>query len=244
VSLLKNIKSSTSKEGVRLNSIVITFFIVIRVSIFFWLLMALTKEYGMAVNFPVTYVNLPKDKVIANQLPEMVNIEIRSSGFNLMMYKLRRHRKAILIDVQGAKPLRSKNHFYLSTHSSIAKITEQFNNHIKVMRINPDTIFFNFNKKVTKTVPVKANVTLNFDSQYQQTDSIQLRPAFIDISGAADIINKIDHVETVPANFKNIDKPLSLKLTILRSSGLKQVELSQSAVLAVVNFKKNTEAGI
>ncbi|MGQ0829568.1 MAG: CdaR family protein [Bacteroidota bacterium] len=206
--------------------------------------MALSKEYTMAVNFPVSYVNLPEDKVIANHLPEIINIEIRSSGFNLMMYKLKRRRETILIDIHGSKPLRSKNNFYLYTGDELDKITAQFSNHIRVLEISPDTIFLNFNKKVTKRVPVKANITLYFDHQYQQTDSIQLTPAFIDISGAADVVDKIDHVETVPVNFKNVSKPLTLKLNILISPDIKQVELSQSTVQATINVTKFTEASI
>jgi len=245
LSFLKKIKtSSEKKESVHLNRRVITFMICILVSISFWLLMSLSKEYTITANFPVNYVNLPEDKVIANQLPRTFDIEIKSSGFNLMMYKFKRHRETLLINIQGAKPLRSKNNFYLNTASTIDKIAAQFNSQIRVLKIVPDTLFFNFNKKVTKAVPVKANIAISCDHQYQQTDSIKLTPTFIKISGAADIINKIDYVETVPVNFKNVDKPLSLKLNILTTQALKQVDLSQTTVKATVNVKKYTEASI
>ncbi len=242
--LLKKINSSTKKENIHLNRRVITFLICVLISVFFWLMMSLSKEYNISVSFPVKYVNIPEDKVLSNQLPPFIDIDIKASGFNLLIYKFKQHRETILIDINDSKSLSYKNHYYLFTGSRIDKITAQFNNQIKILKISPDTIFLNFNKKVSKTVPVKANLHVNFDNHYQQTDSIQLTPSSITISGAADVINKINQVETVPVNLRNITKTISLDLAILKTPELKLVDLSQSKVHAIVNVEKYTEASV
>ena len=207
-------------------------------------MMSLSKEYNIIVNFPVKYINLPVDKVIANQLPQSIDIDIKSSGFNLLMYKLKQHREIVLIDINDSRSLPFKNHYYLFTGSGIDKITAQFGNEIKILKIEPDSIFLNFNKKVTRIVPVKANLHINFDNHYQQTDSLILTPASIAISGAAEVIDKIDHVETVPVYLKKITKSVSMDLSISKTPELKLVDLSQPIVHAVVNVKKYTEASI
>src|SRR4051812_18288190 len=101
------------REGFRLNRRLVTFLFCVLLSLFFWLLMALSKEYTISVSFPVSYYDFPKDKLIANHLPEMITLKLRSSGFNLMMYKLRQQKETIRLDIRDARPLLSRNHFYL-----------------------------------------------------------------------------------------------------------------------------------
>src|ERR1700750_3425788 len=109
----KNSNRTTAKEGIRLNRRVFTFFICVLISIFFWLLMSLSKEYTITVSFPVNYVNLPTDKIISNHLPETIDIEIKATGFNLLFYKIKQQRETVLLDINDALPYTAKNHYYL-----------------------------------------------------------------------------------------------------------------------------------
>ena len=207
-------------------------------------MMTLSKQYTISINFPVQYINFPIDKVIANHLPENIDIEIESNGFNLLWYKLKHKNETISIDIKDANPLAIKNHYYLLSNSRIDKLTSQFNNDIKIVKVYPDSVFLNFNKKITKRVAVKAKVNITFQNQYQQKDSLILTPAFIDISGAADVVDKINEVETIPLNLKNVTNSVSQKLTINKTAALKFVELSQPTVQAIINVTKYTEASI
>ncbi|MCW3071325.1 MAG: hypothetical protein JWO44_1215 [Bacteroidetes bacterium] len=240
---IKNIESGGGKEKIRLNKRVATFLCCIFISVLFWLLMTLSKEYSITVVYPVNYVNAPKDKVIANTLPSFINIEIRSKGFFLLAYKFK-DPQIVYIDLNESRPMGPRNHYYLLTNSQIGKLTEQFSSRIKLQGVVPDTILLNFNKKITKRVPVRANLTLSMNSRYQQSDSVQLVPGFVEISGAADVIGKIDHVETVPVTLKDIDKPQSVTLFIANDTASGDIELSVTKVKALVNVKKFTEASI
>ncbi len=232
------------KESVRLNKRVITFLICVLIATFFWLMMSFSKEYTMSFRFPVKYINFPTDNVIANHLPENIEIEIKSNGFNILGYKFKQAKEVVSVDIKDAKPLSEKNHFYLLTNARIDKFTAQFSNAVKIQKIYPDTIFLNFNKKITKSVPVKPRLNISFLPQYQLTDSVKLNPAFVSISGAADVIDKIKFVETEPMDLKNISNVVSVKLTILQTQQLKLVDVSQSTVEATVDVKKFTEGNI
>lgn len=241
---LKQTKSVPKKEGIRLNRRVITFFICVIISVFFWLLLSLSKEYIITLSFPVNYINLPKDKVLANELPETIDIEIKSTGFKLLIYKLKQRRETVSIDIKDSKPSSDKNHNYLYTGSRIDKIITQFNSEIEVLKVSPDTLFFNFNKKIRKTVPVKSNLTITYDNHYQPTDSIQISPETIEISGAADVINQISFVETKEMNIVKVAKSGSQKLEIKITPILKQVEMSAQYVNAIISVTKYTEGTV
>lgn len=204
--------------------------------------MSLSKEYAIVVSFPVKYTNLPKDKLIVNQLPEIIDIEIRSSGFNLLIYKLKQHRETVFLDINDAKPSSTKNNYFISCNNHLDKITSQFSNAIKVVRIKPDTVFINYNKKISKTVPVKVNVNIEFAEQYQQSDSIQIEPKFVDVLGTDEVLSKISFVETAIYNLKNQEKSILMDLKLVKSAAMKQVEFSQNTVKMKVNVTKFTEA--
>lgn len=236
--------SSAEKKRLRLNRRFITFLFCIAISSFFWLMMSLSKEYIIELNFPVSYINPPADKVIANHLPATIDIEIRASGFNILIYKLKHRKETVQVDIKDSKPLPVKNHYYLPTNSRIDKITRQFDNDIKVLKVLPDTIFLNFNKKVAKKVPVKTNLRIIFDKHYQQSDSVKIIPEFITISGAADVVNKINYVETEPVILKNVNDSVAINLNVMKTPELRLVDLSQATVKAAVNVTKFTEGNI
>lgn len=214
------------------------------ISIFIWLLMSLSKEYTISISFPVQYVNLPSDKLIANKLPETMDVEIKSTGFQLLLYKLKQNRETILIDIKGAKPLPAKNNYYINFNERLDKITGQFQNSIKIIRVLPDTLIVNYNKKITKRVPVKVNVNIKFKEQYQQVGNTLVEPEFVIISGAYDVLSKIHYVETVPMELKKVAAPVSLKLDILKYTQYKQVEYTPKTVYAKINVKKFTEGAL
>jgi YbbR domain-containing protein len=232
------------RNGIHLNRRMVTFLICLLISVFFWSLMTLAKEYSITVQFPVDYVNLPTDKVVSNTLPEVVDIEIKAKGFNLLAYKFRQRHETIAIDINDAKPLNNKNVYYLLSNARTDKITSQFSNDIHVLRINPDTIFINFNKKVSKLVPVKYNLSLIFNKQYNLTDSVFIQPQYITVAAEAEVINKINFVETQPVTLKNISNSINIKLPIIKAPEFKHVEFSDMNVKATINVTKYTERNL
>ena len=110
----QDISSSSEKRisAIHLNKRVVIFLFCLIVSSFFWLMLALSKEYTIEIYFPVQYINLPPDKVIANNLSETIDIELKSNGFNLLFYKLKEKKETVLIDFKDAKRMPSKNNYF------------------------------------------------------------------------------------------------------------------------------------
>ena len=242
--LFKNISNTPSEEGVRINRRVVTFIFCLIASAFFWVMMSLSKEYSIEIKFPVSYVNFPIDKVVSNQLPTTIDIEIKSTGFNLLVYKIKQKRDTVFIDAKDSKHLAEKNNFYILPNARIDKIASQFSGDVKIMKVYPDTIFMNYNKKKSKQVPVKTNIKIDFANHYQQSDSLQLTPAYITVSGASELVDKIKFIETKTIKLKKVSDTVSIQLQIKKTPNLKLVDISQTSVQAKINVTKFTEASI
>ncbi|MDQ3048583.1 MAG: CdaR family protein [Bacteroidota bacterium] len=230
-------------KGTRLKQRMVVFLICIVVSVFFWLLMSLSKEYKMTLRFPVTYINLPADKIVSNTLPKEITIEVKARGFYLLKYKFRSQRETIGIDVKDVNPIR-KNQFFLLTNSRTDNITSQFNNDIKIVNISPDSILLNYNKKVSKLVRAKYDLSISFADEYQLSDSIKLDPAFITVSGSSEVIAMINEVQTQPVVLKDIDKSMTIQLRVLKDPKQEQVEFSHENIKATLSVTKFTEGSI
>lgn len=223
---------------------VITFFICLFVSASFWLLMTLSKEYTVVERFPVQYSHIPSDKVISNNLPQDLDIEIKAKGFGLLAYKFRKHHETISLDIRDAKLLGRKGVYYLIANDRIDKINLQLNKETRVLKVSPDTIFINFNKKVNKVVPVKSNLSLEFDKLFNLTDSVKLEPKYITISAEAELVDKIDFIETQTMILKDVGASTTVKLQLVKKEEYKHIEFSQPFVKAIVNVTKFTEGSL
>lgn len=242
--LFKNIGKGPVKENVRLNRRLVTFLFCLLISAFLWLMLSLSKEYNEEITFPVTITNFPIDRVVANELPENIQVEIRASGFYLLKYKYLKSRDTILIDAKGSRHLPGKNNFYLLTNLRLDKISAQLNQGVKALRVFPDTIFLNYNKKKSKKVPIKSKLKLDFAPLYQLADSVKLSPDFITVSGAAELVDKIRFVETKTVKLKKLSDTTTVELPIAKTKDIKLVELSDYSVKATVNVSKFTEASL
>lgn len=237
-------KTDNQRSGIPNKGRVITFLVCLFVSAFFWSLMTLSKEYSIMEHFPVQYINAPKDKVVSNNLPEDIGIEIKARGFALMAYKFRKQHSTITLDMKDARAFNRNNVSYLVTNSRIDKINAQLNKETHVIKVNPDTIFINFNKKVSKLVPVKSNLKLQFSKLYNLTDCVTIQPRFIAVSAEAAVVNKIDFIETQPLVLENISTSTTVKLALLKKDEYKHVEFSQPNVKASIKVAKFTEASL
>lgn len=223
---------------------VITFLVCLFVSAFFWSLMTLSKEYSVTEYFPVQYKNIPTDKVVSSNLPETIGVEIKAKGLGLMAYKFRRRHEMITLDIKDAKPFGREKVYYIATNDQLDKIKSQFNKETHVLKVNPDTIFINFNKKVKRMVPVKSNLILHFNKLYNLMDCVMIQPKFITVSAEAGVLNKIDFIETRPLVLENLSAPTTVKLELIKKEEYKHAEFSQPTVKAIVNVTKFTEASM
>ncbi len=241
---IRFLKNDKSKQPVKLNRRVITFLFCLLLSSFFWLLMMLSKEYTISVSFPVNYVNVPADKVLSSELPEKIEMEISSRGFSLLFYKLRQITKAVSLDLKDARSLPAKNHYFLYTNNGVEKIRAQFANGIKVIKVQPDTIFLNYNKKITKRVPVKVDCDLTFADQYQLADSIQVSPSFVTISGAIDVIDNVSYVIAQPLALKGVNKTEKVRVALYHDKKRGKIEYSTEKIDVTIRVQKFTEASV
>ena len=173
---LQKLKGYLNKEKITSNKKLLVYLIFVGVSTIFWFLNALSKEYTTSINYPVYYMNFPKDKVLTNELPKRLSLRVNAYGFDLLRYKLSTAFLSNPFDVNRYTNNRisgsSLNSYNLLTTNIKERIEQELSSGIQLESISPDTINFQFSPILSKKVPVELNLKLDYEQQFMQGDVI------------------------------------------------------------------------
>jgi hypothetical protein len=215
--LFRRFTRVSERKKITLNKRVLIFFFFLMLSVVFWLLTALNKEYTHALSYPVRFIRFPEDKVLVSEVPDRLELRVNASGFVLLSYQLRSRLTPIIFDVNSFSANRYGNDpssFYIL--SSLAKdgISRQLSNEIGVLDIKPDTLIFRFASRIDKKVAVIPSLELQFEKQYMQTGPTLIEPDSVILSGPQVIVDTIQAVYTEMYARERINESFSEELKL------------------------------
>ena len=221
----------------RLTVIMICFFI----ATIFWLLISLSHDYPTALTFPITYRNLPGKKVVVNDLPETITVQVKTSGFKILSYDFQKQKKAIEVDVAGK--LKSNEQFLgdvlaIPMSSFTPDFTRQLGNEIDILSYEPDSIVFNFSDRIQKKLPVKLDANISFEKQYDSSARVTIIPDSIMVSGPPSILGTMNYVQTEKLKIESVKSTIQQTVKIPSS---KLLTFSAESVTVKIPVEKFTE---
>jgi len=87
-----------------------TFFGFLTASVFFWLLINLSKEYDTTVVYDVEYTQLPQQKTLIQAPINKLSLKLKSSGYNLLVASI--SHKPIKLDLTKASKKTGTNYYF------------------------------------------------------------------------------------------------------------------------------------
>jgi hypothetical protein len=130
---------------------VFAFFLLL--SFVFWYLNELGKELEGTINYPVRYINPPKDLIITGTLPDKMEMDLRGPGYSILKMKLSGSRAPVVIDFSREAPKRIPGpapQYLLVTSGLIQSFSKQLHADFEIISIQPDTLFFGYDRLVTR----------------------------------------------------------------------------------------------
>jgi hypothetical protein len=242
--IMKRFMRVTDRKRITLNKRFLIFFFFLLLSILFWFLTALNKEYNSSISYPVRYFRFPEDKVLVNDIPDRLQLTVNASGFTLLSHKLKSRLTPIIFDVNSFSPNTFRNDpssVYILSADAKDEISRQLSNEIEILDINPDSLIFRFAARTSRLVPVRPVLNFSFEQQFMQTGPHVLEPDSITISGPQVIIDSIYAVETEELILSGISESFNEELKV---RPLSKVDFSPVEVWLQVPVEKFTEASL
>ena len=153
-------------------------------------------EFGYIV--PLELRNLPKDLVIANQVPSQ--IDVRISGPRTLLMKVSPNDISIAVDLSDLKP----------GLTSFKRLDERLNlpSGLRVTRVSPSFVDIRLERRKEKMVPIKVVLAGDPDPGYR-VSGLSSVPDKVAISGAESEIKAVSEVHTEPISLKGVTESFS-----------------------------------
>ena len=169
------------------------------ISVFLWFIIKLSQPgYRTASNFSLSYSDLPVDRILLQEGTENIEINLEGHGFSLLRYKWF-NRSSVSIDINALPELGDGRRYWLG-NKNIADIEIELGlDDAHILKIIPDTLFFNLSRLMSKKIPIKARYTTDFDTnQFVLYREIRLNPDSVLITAPGQELWKIKEIYTKP----------------------------------------------
>jgi YbbR domain-containing protein len=231
------------RRGIDREVVVFSFFLLL--AFIFWYLNSLGKDVEYDIKYPVQYINLPEERLLADDLPSRLDLYLKGPGYSILKLKLSGNRSPLILDVStinyrrvpGSRTLS----YYIMTTGLIPNLKNQLRTECEITSIKPDTLFFSFDRIITKHVQVIPDVEVITEKQYLIKGNILADPDSIAITGPKRILDTIKTVKTRLIKLKGVNKTITKSLTLVTP---KECTVSAKKVTITIPVEQFTEAEI
>ncbi len=215
------------------------FFLVL--STIFWFLLALSKPCTTYIEYPIKYTNPPKNKTLVGDAAIILRVQVTSLGFNILRYNLLEH-LPLTIDIQSMK-LKPQNKAVSSIKilSNFAKerLQKVLGNEFEIIKIEPDTICFQFEPVKYRKMKVQLNLNYSFENQYMLAGKVSFSPDSVTVQGPPSLIDTLSCINT---RWLTVDNLNETKHTFVEFSNINYVKFVKvKGVKVTIPVEKYTE---
>ncbi len=204
-------------EKIKNDKRIIVFLVCLLIATSLWFLNALSKDFSTSITYPVKYINPPSNQFLSNQPPSEIDIKVNAHGFTLLRNRLNFSFSPIILNLTNiTKDIEpSANGYRINTNSIIRQISDQVSSEITINNILPEIFYVKLDSLKTKLVPIKTDIKLSFQPQFNLKEPVTLIPEQVEITGPAEILDTINFLITEKKTIEKLDAEISMTIKIV-----------------------------
>lgn len=233
---MKNSNSQNRADSSKNNRKLRVFLLFLFLSFLFWMLIKLSKNYISDVEFNLNYTEIPKNKLIQNKPDTKIIITVKTIGYKLLKYSFAN--KSLNYNLSDLKRIKGTE-YYSITKNKIKLLQTQFSAETEILKVQPDTLYFDLGKEKSKKIKVVSNVQLQFKSGFNLIKKYTIDPEYITISGPAKLVDSILEVQTDLLDLKELASNFNEQINLIKP--IDSVSFSSNYVTIIGEVEKITE---
>jgi len=223
------------------NKLYYTFILFSFLSVIFWFMTKLSKEYDSSIKYPVSYINLPSNKLLQEKPSEYIDVRIKATGFKLISSKV--SPRKLTIDASNIYG-KSLTNYYLLLSQQKLSVQKQLNTGVKVAYFIKDSVHFKLGVLNQKKVIVKLISDLLFEEGFELNNSISIQPDSILLTGPKLTLDTISFVSTGLLQKKELNVSINEFLDIKEFNPDSNVSAEKDKVLITASVERFTEGSV
>ncbi len=216
-----------------------TFLFFLGFSTVVWIFVQFSKEYTEAVELPISYINVPKDKILSPENPSKLDLRVKENGLHIAFNRL--FPKVLYLDVSDSKMENGKLIYNLEEQKSA--LLSQLNLEYDKAEFLKKTLNISYQQREVKKVPIRSNVELDFAVGYSALDDVEFQPDSIMVSGPKGILDTLSQVQTKVLRLENINNDISGTVN-LDTAKLERLTFYQTKIDYTLRTDKFTEGKV
>lgn len=168
------------------NVLVFLFFFIMASA--FWVIQKLDEPTTVKVTVPVKLTNVPKDVIIATDLPDEIQVTVRDKGNELLSLFWKPVLDTLRIDFNQHDSHQLTDNLILMPHIVRQMVKEKLPSQSSITEMLPDTLSFSYNRGIHRKLPVRLNGSLLPANQYN-LDSYTFMPDSVEVYAPASILD-------------------------------------------------------
>ncbi len=229
-------------ETLKIDRNALIFLAFLGLSMFFWFLKALNKEYETELNYPVKYGGVPKGYIVEDDLPDRLKIGVSDIGFNLLRYKVTSSFIPISFNIENRIKMRenhvNEGHAYIPSSLLYDRIQKQLSSTTELVDIKPDSIHIFYSRMLSKKVPVVPHLNIETEKQHFVSGKIGVKPDSITVFGPKNIIDTLACIYTENEKFNRVSDTLVRNISL---ENIKALDFDKRRVVVTIPVEPFTE---
>lgn len=174
------------------------FLICVAVSLFSWLMISFGKQYNSTIIVPVGYINFPENKVLLNNIPENLAVNVSGIGYDLFNLEDKMSQDTLIINLDNLQmsTIDGYQRGYLDPSILSKSLQNRLSGSVAINRVLSDSIEFLFDLKVSRMIRVKPMVEYTLTAGYVLLDSISAIPSEVEVFGPLSILDTLNYIKT------------------------------------------------
>ncbi len=198
-----------------------------------WFHVATEKVYEYTKSFSLEILNIPEDLILAEEVPDKVEVKIQGKGKELLKLLLMEE-KNLPIDI-GDFRIGENSHSFKPEEIPIPEGLE-----LKVLEIlSPQSMKIELDRLVEKKVPIRAQIQILPREGYVHVGEISLNAQEVVISGPRKLLRKINSIPTEKKVLEDLTEPISDWVSLILPEGY-NLELS----FEEINFSADIQKAV
>lgn len=230
-----------NQNNTGINKMYYSFILFFLLSVVFWFMTKLSKEYDGTIKFPVIYNNLPDNKLLQENPLNFIEIHVKTSGFKLISAKV--SPKKLEIDASNIY-YKSLTDYYLLVSQQKLAIQKQMITGIEIDHFIRDSIAFNLGLLKVKKIPVNLFSDITFAEGYEFKEGININPDSITIKGPESILDTIAYVSTTLFQKKLLNSSIKEIVNIQNFSSDSNIRFQQDKIEISAIVEEFTEGEV
>jgi len=203
----------------------------------FWMLIKLSRPYTSTVDVNLVYTDVPENKLLQSAPKSKVEVTLNTVGFKLLKHKF--SKKEVAVSLKNIKKKKNTEYYLLS--SNVLKSVDKSFIESNVIDINPDTLYVELGKSISKKVKVEADISIQYKTGYHLAGELEIEPAYITITGPKSQVDSIIYLSTKNAKLTNVYDTVDEEVSILMNDKLAKLDYSATKVRIKGAVEKFTE---